>query len=290
MRCSGTQWKVGTLGAIFVMLIGGSVQAEILAKVNGIGISSDRLDQRIQTLSAQEQQRAKTPQGMQIVLQQVIAEEVMYQEAQRKHIDRLTSVLDQIEQARREAMLGEMANQMLQAQGGLEAVRTYYNAHQQNYKRVRASHILTETVEGIEGSRAMLNQGMDFEAVAKKVSKDPSAANNGGDLGFFTHQMMVPAFADVAFSMKVNEIRGPVKTQFGYHLIKLVDIQSPRDFDALGENEQQLIRRELFQRQLNTLHTKADIEMFDTAVSKYMSGPKPSEVGEPDLKDTSHDE
>ena len=269
MRCDGTQWKFGMFGAILVMLIAGSVQAETLAKVNGIGISSDRVDQRIRTLSAQEQQHAKTPQGLQIVLQQVIAEEVMYQEAQRTHIGRLTSVLDRIEQARREVMVGEMANRMLIEQGDIEVVRAHYEANIQDYKRVRASHILTETVEGVGEARAMLAQGMDFEAAAKKLSKDPSAASNGGDLGLFTYQMMVPAFADVAFSMKVNELKGPVKTQFGYHLIKVVDIQPAVDFDALGENEQNLIRRELFQRHLETLHSKADIEMFDKAVSKY---------------------
>jgi peptidyl-prolyl cis-trans isomerase C len=278
------------VGAIFVMLIGGSVQAEILANVNGIGISSDRLEQRIQTLSTQEQQRAKTPQGMRIVLQQIIAEEVLYQEAQRNHIGRLTPVLDRIEQARREAMVGEMASRMLQAQGDIEAVRAHYNAHKQDYKRVRASHIVTNSIDGIKEARSMLGEGMDFAAVAKKFSTDPSAASNGGDLGFFTHQMMVPAFADVAFSMKVNELRGPVKTQFGYHLIKLVDIQSPGDFDALGENEQRLIRRELFQRHLDTLHTKAKIEMFDAAVSKYMDGPKPSGVSQTNVEDAGHDE
>ncbi len=270
MYRNGTPWKVGALGAVIVMLIAGNAQAEILAKVNGIGISSDRLDQRIRTLSTQEQQRAKTAQGMQIVLQQVIAEEVMYQEAQRNHIDRLTSVLDQIALARREAMVGEMANSMLLQQGDIEAVRAHYEAHKPDYQRVRASHILTETIKGIEEARAMLGEGIDFAVVAKKVSKDPSAAKNGGDLGFFTHQMMVPAFADVAFSMKTNELRGPVKTQFGYHLIKLVNIQSPEDFETLSENEQQLIRRELFQRQLDILHTKATIERFDDALRTYM--------------------
>lgn len=290
MRSRGIQWKVGMLGVISVMLIAGNVQAEIVAKVNGIGISSDRIDQKIRTLSVQEQQRAKTAQGMQIVLQQVIAEEVMYHEAQRNHIDRFTSVLDQIEQARREAMVGELANQMLQEQGNIEAIRAHYNAHKQDYKRVRASHILTEAVEGIEEARALLDQGMDFEAVAKKLSKDPSAGRNGGDLGLFTHQMMVPAFADAAFSMKVNELKGPVKTQYGYHLIKLVDIQLAGDFDALEENERQLIRRELFQRHLDTLHAQADIEIFDDAMSKYMSGPKPLGTNETDVEDASHDE
>ena len=96
MRCDEIRWIRGMIGVLSVMLMAGTVHAEILVKVNGIGISSDRIDERIRTLSAQEQQRAKTPQGMQIVLQQVIAEEVLYQEAKRNQLDRITSVLDQI--------------------------------------------------------------------------------------------------------------------------------------------------------------------------------------------------
>ncbi len=273
-----------------VMMIAGGVQAEIVAKVNGIEISSDRIDKWIQTLPPQERQRAKTSQGMQIVLQQVIAEEVMYHEAQRNHINRLTSVLDKIEQTRRQVMVGEMAKQMLHEQGGIEAVRTHYNAHKQDYTRVQASHILTETMQAFEEAKAMLDQGMDFAALAKKVSKDPSAASTGGDLGLFTRQMMVQEFSDAAFSMKVNEVKGPVKTQYGYHLIKLVDIQLPGDFDSLEEKERQVIRRELFQKQLDTLHANADIQIFNDAVSEYMSGPKPFGANEMDFEDTSHNE
>ena len=290
MLSNRMQWTVGICGMIFVMMIAGNAQAEIVAKVNGIGVSSDRIDEWIRTLPDQERQRARTPEGMQIVLQQVIAEEVMYHEAQRNHIDRLTSVLDRIEQTRRQTMVGELANQMLREQGGIEAVRTHYNAHKQAYKRVRASHILTETIEDLEEARAMLDQGMDFAALAKKVSKDPSAATNGGDLGLFTHQMMVPEFADAAFAMKINELKGPVKTRYGYHLIKLVDIQLPGDFDALEEKERQLIRRELFQKRLDELHIQADIEVFDDAVSKYIDGPKQSGANEMDFEDTSHNE
>jgi len=272
------------------MLLAGAAQAEIIAKVNGVPVSSDRIDERIRTLTAQEQQRAKTPQGAQIVLQQVIAEEVMYQEAKRNHLDRITSVLDRIEQARRETMVGELANQMLQDLGTTNASREHYEAHKQNYKKVRASHILTEDAKGIHDARAMLDQGMDFEAVARKVSIDPSAARNGGDLGLFTYQTMVPAFADAAFAMKVNEMKGPVMTQFGYHLIRVVDIQAPSDFETLDENDRQMIQRELFQRELDALHTKADIDIDNDAVKKHFGQPKSIGNSEMDFQDTSHDD
>jgi len=262
------------LGLAVFLLFAFDVQAETIAKVNGVSISSDRLDRIISSLSAQEQQRARSTQGMQILLQQVIAEEVMYQEAKLKDLDRLTRVLDIVAQARRDAMVEEMANFMLEEQGNIEAIRKHYTANKSSYKKVRASHILVDTPDDIEKARAMLEQGADFAAVAKKISKDPSAASNGGDLGFFTHQTMVPAFADAVFSMKVNELKGPIQTKFGYHLIRLQEIQEPKDFDTLGENDRQLIRRELFQHQLDTLHSKASIDVDDNAVNQYINNIK----------------
>ncbi len=76
--------------------------------------------------------------------------------------------------------------------------------------------------------------GEDFSKLAKEFSQDPGSANQGGDLGWSERKIFVGPFADVAFSMKVDEIKGPVKTQFGYHILKLVGIQPPsvKTFDA----------------------------------------------------------
>jgi peptidyl-prolyl cis-trans isomerase D len=76
--------------------------------------------------------------------------------------------------------------------------------------------------------------GEDFSKLAREFSQDPGSANQGGDLGWSERKIFVGPFADAAFSMKVDEIKGPVKTQFGYHILKLVGIQPPsvKTFDA----------------------------------------------------------
>ena len=78
-----------------------------------------------------------------------------------------------------------------------------------------------------EGILKRAQAGEDFAKLAKEFSQDPGSAQQGGDLGWSERKAWVPPFADAAFSMKVDEIRGPVKTQFGYHILKLAGIQPP---------------------------------------------------------------
>ncbi len=90
--------------------------------------------------------------------------------------------------------------------------------------QVRASHILVPTLDKAEFLLKEIEKGKSFEELAKKYSSCPSG-QDGGDLGFFGKGQMVKEFEDAAFSLKVGEVSKPVKTQFGYHLIKLTGKQ-----------------------------------------------------------------
>jgi peptidyl-prolyl cis-trans isomerase C len=90
---------------------------------------------------------------------------------------------------------------------------------------VRASHLLVQTEDEAQKLYDEIVGGKSFEDAAAEVSLCPSGAN-GGDLGFFGRGMMVKPFEDAAFSMEIGEVSKPVQTQFGWHLIKLVDKQS----------------------------------------------------------------
>lgn len=89
-------------------------------------------------------------------------------------------------------------------------------------RAVHARHILVDTEEEIQAIQKRLDNGITFEYLAQKYSKCPSSAN-GGDLGFFKRGQMVKEFEDAAFSMQPGEISQPVKTQFGWHLIKVIE-------------------------------------------------------------------
>lgn len=90
-------------------------------------------------------------------------------------------------------------------------------------REIRASHILLSTEADAKLVQDKLKQGIDFAALAKQYSSDAGTAAKGGDLGYFTTGMMVPDFDKAAFALKVGEVSGIVKTQFGFHIIKLID-------------------------------------------------------------------
>jgi peptidyl-prolyl cis-trans isomerase C len=87
-------------------------------------------------------------------------------------------------------------------------------------QEVRARHILVESEDEAKAVKAELDKGADFAELAKKKSKDPGSAD-GGDLGFFTKEQMVPEFSAVAFALEPGKISDPVKSQFGWHVIKV---------------------------------------------------------------------
>jgi peptidyl-prolyl cis-trans isomerase C len=92
-----------------------------------------------------------------------------------------------------------------------------------NVDEVHARHLLVSTEDDAKAIKAQLDGGADFAALAKEKSIEPGAKDSGGDLGYFTQDKMVKPFADAAFALKVNEISQPIQTQFGWHVIQVLD-------------------------------------------------------------------
>ena len=130
---------------------------------------------------------------------------------------------------------------------------------------VHARHILVAKEEDAKAIIAQLQKGADFATLAKSKSTDGSA-KEGGDLGFFSHDEMVPEFADAAFAMKPGEVsKVPVKTQFGYHVIKVEERrkQEAPSFEQAKEEIAGELQQELTQTAVKDLRAKAKVERFD---------------------------
>jgi len=194
-----------------------------------------------------------------------------------------------LEGVRNEARNGISVDKLVEAEIGSkiavkpEAVTDFYNKNLDKFQqgpRVRASHILIavppnadanakqQAKTKAEGLLKDIKGGKDFAAVAKENSADPGSAQQGGDLGFFEPGQMVPQFDKVAFALKPGELSDVVETQFGFHIIKVVDKQNahlvpleeakPQIEQYLGQQS----RQEQTEAFVNTLKAKAKIEIL----------------------------
>lgn len=148
-----------------------------------------------------------------------------------------------------------------------EAVKASYDeqaAKVEAEERARARHILVASEEEAKDIAARLAKGEDFEALAKQYSLDGSK-EFGGDLGYFTAEEMVPEFSKTAFSLKIGEVSKPVKTEFGWHVIKLEDRRTggAQPFEDVKEAIRMVLLRKSVQDKLIELRQAADIEVHD---------------------------
>jgi len=145
-------------------------------------------------------------------------------------------------------------------------------------QEVHARHILIRAAAGDEKASAAakakieaiivrLKKGEDFEKVAKELTEDPSGKANGGDLGYFTKEQMVPEFSEVAFKLDKGQISEPVKTQFGWHVIKVEDkrVKPAPTFDEVKPQIEQYVTRKAQAELVTSLRASAKIEkMYKT--------------------------
>jgi peptidyl-prolyl cis-trans isomerase C len=131
-------------------------------------------------------------------------------------------------------------------------------------QEVHARHILVATEGEAKDIEAQLKNGADFATLAKEKSKDPGAAD-GGDLGYFTKDQMVPEFADAAFKLEKGQISDPVKTQFGWHIIKVEDkrMRPTPTFDQVKGQLQNYLARRAQAELVENLRKSATIERLD---------------------------
>src|SRR5215813_14177954 len=149
-------------------------------------------------------------------------------------------------------------------------------------QEVRARHILVETEDEAKAVKAELDKGADFAELAKKKSKDPGASD-GGDLGFFTKDQMVPEFSAVAFALEPGKISDPVKSQFGWHIIKVEEKRNrkPPEFDQVKAQIETYVTRKAQADYVGKLREGAKIERMDQPAETAKSDTKPADPAKP---------
>ena len=202
------------------------------------------------------------------LLEIVINNQLVYDAAKKDKVDSDPDVKAALKKAEMQLMAQVYMQKKVRGSISEEAIKARYDQAVKEFvptEEVHARHILVETEEGARAVIADLNRGSDFAELAKTRSKDPSGAGNGGDLGYFTQKDMVPEFTAAAFAMRPGEVsKTPVKTQFGYHVIKVEDkrMASIPPYDQAKQVIAQQLAESIREKTVLDLREKAKIKRF----------------------------
>jgi len=238
--------------------------AQNLAIVNGKPVPMSRVDVLAQQVARSG--RALTPEMMEELKRAVIDRELLVQEAQRQGLDASPEFKAQMEFTRDSLLIRDLvaAFQRNNPVSDAEIKAEYDKFVAANAgKEYRASHILVEKEDEAKAIIAQLKKGAKFDAIAKKQSKDPGSAANGGDLDWASADNFVKEFSDAMVKLgKGKFTETPVKTQFGWHVIRLNDVretQLPKLEEIRPQIAQQVGQQKLLKFQ-EDLRTRAKIE------------------------------
>ena len=257
-----------------------AANGEVVARVNGKAITEKDLENASSDFS-EELARVPEDQRREALIQALVDLTLVAQEAEKAGLDKNPDFARRIDLLRTRALRSEFVRAKVAPQATDEAVRKRFDEEigkLEQPEEIKASHILVETEDEAKAIIEELKAGGDFAAIAKEKSKDPGSGANGGDLGYFGKGSMVEEFETVAFALETGQFtQAPVKSQFGFHIIRLEDRrkQPLPQFEAVQAQVSQLVMSDIYVEMLQKLKGTATIEIIKP------SGPPAGESGEP---------
>jgi len=247
-----------------------------LAKVNGKTLTEKDMEAALAGMTPEQREGLlKDQASRRQVVQSLIDQEVLLQEAEKEKLDQDQEFKDAQAAFKRQYLTNRVLQKSLTGKLTDSAAKKYYEANRSKFStdQVHAMHILVsdelEAKELIKKAKATNEDG--FKALAEKLSKDPSAKNNRGDLGFFTRGTMVEEFTEAAFAGKDGQVLDrPVKTSFGYHVIRVVGKKPGQvmSFADVENSVKSMLRNQLAENYVNQLREQAKISLDSKAVDK----------------------
>lgn len=228
------------------------VWAQNIALVNGKAVPKARVDAMIDQIIKQPQQpgqppQVKTPELEQKVKDEIVLREIFLQEAERRGLQTSVDYKTQMELARQSILIRALFMDFEKKSPTAESdIRAEYDKIKaaNGDKEYRARHILVEKEDDAKSLIAQIKAGAKFEDLAKKNSKDPGSAENGGDLDWANPGNYVPEFSQALTKLEKGQFtETPVKSQFGFHIIKLEDVRSTQ-FPGFEEVKAQIAQRQ----------------------------------------------
>lgn len=259
-------------GGTAVVLAGGfQVRAQdanpVLAKVNGVEIRQSDLSMAEEELGSSQLAQMDPATKRENLLSYVIDLKIVAKAAEDKKLGETDAFKKSLAFARERLLMDKLLTDEAKAAATDAAMRKVYEeaaSQMGGDEEVRARHILVESEDEAKQILEELKKGGDFAELAKKKSKDPGASD-GGDLGYFTKEQMVPEFSKIAFETEPGKLSDPVKSQFGWHVIKVEDKRKrkPPEFEQVKPQIETYVTRKAQADLVTKLRETAKIERIE---------------------------
>lgn len=279
--CQGTS---GTTGA--------KKEGQVLADVNGTTITTGDFNRELKNLPEYLKAMAETPHGRKEMLDTMVIRELILQKAAKEGLDKGPELEEKLQELKKRLIVESFLKKKVEsdAQVSDAELKKFYDQNVEKFKageQIRASHILVKSEKEALDVQAQLKGGASFEELAKKYSADSSSAK-GGDLGWFGKGAMVPVFEKAALALKEGQISEPVKSDFGYHIIKLTGTRpaGTRPYEEVKDQIKAAImpskQQEIFQKIKEELKKNAKVTIKEDALNA-MEGVRGAAGGKPAL-------
>lgn len=232
---------------------------KILATVENLTVTQSEVDEMAMMLTQQRGQDFNNPQGKAMVLEQLINKKLLLLDASKNLYEHNPEFKAHLQKVKEDLLADFVISKTMEKITVTdEEAKKLYEENKDNFQTgetVNASHILVDSEEKANDLKEKIeNNEITFENAAKENSSCPSS-QNGGNLGDFTRGQMVPEFDEACFSMNEGELSAPVKTQFGYHLIKL-NSKKPSELRSFEEVKESIKRNVLSEKQHKAYESK----------------------------------
>ncbi len=241
------------------------------AQATGVSVNGKMItDADLEAVVSQMPGKGKTdilkdPVSKAQLISTLVNQELLFQDANAKKVSESKEYKQALEAFKKQLAVELLVRNQITSKVTTASAKDYFEKHKLQYSNdaVHALHVLTKTEAEAKAIMAEVKKpGADFQMIAEKKSIDPSAKTNRGDLGFFGRGMLDAGFTEAAFAGKTNEVIGPVKTLFGYHIIKVLEKKTgkPADFAEAEPRVRADLQRDLIASHLNELKKKSKVQ------------------------------
>ncbi len=219
--------------ALLVVSCAKKDDGKVLATIDDQKITLQEFNKELDKIPMNMKMLVASESGKKNYLDRLVVKKLLLKEASKDKIESDKEFQERVNDIKEQLLIEALLKKKITAQTQMteDDLKKYYDEHKEDFKKdreINTRHILLKTEEEAKQVQAKLQKGEDFTELAKKFSIDPNVRQTGGEIGFQPKGSLIPEFENAAYKLnKVGQVTGIVKTQFGYHIIRLEGVKPP---------------------------------------------------------------